>query len=113
MLDTGLSGENGGDKVLMEHELENGEYVGEVCGEVRGERHNQRGGAGGEMDSKRSEGQPLISLPSARFCLSMSAWAEALRSHNEELALIAFCPLPPPLLSLSEAKEKKVLLSGT
>lgn len=111
MLDARMSGENGGDE---EHGLEDkGEYEGEFCGEVRGERPNQGAGVFGQLDSKRSEEQLLLSLPSARFCLNMSAGAEALRSHIEELPLLTFFPNLPPLSVLSEVRKRLLLLSGT
>lgn len=111
MLDTMVSEENGGEKahggekVPLDHEPED---EGEICGEVRGERPNQ---GAGEMGDKLSEEQLLISLP-ARFCLSMLAGAETVRSHIEELWL-SFCPLILPLLSLLEGGEQKQLFLGT
>lgn len=50
MLDTRSSGENGGDRVLMDHEPEDGgEREAEFFGEVRGERLNQGAGVVGEV----------------------------------------------------------------
>lgn len=95
LLDTRVSGENGGEKVPTDHEPED---EGEVCREVRGERPDQLAAVVGELDRKQSEEHLLIGLPSARFCLSMSAGAEALRSHIDEL-LLAFHPLITCLLS--------------
>lgn len=83
MLDTRVSGENGGEKVPVDHEPDD---PGEICGEVFG-----------EVDSKRSEED----LP--KFCLSMSAGAEALRSHIEEL----FCLLNLGLLIQPEGKGER------
>lgn len=96
----GLSGENGGERKWLDGDTGDvdgeSEDVGEggckTWGLQRGERHNQEAG------------EFKLSDVLAMFLFSNSAGEEALRSHIEELPLIACGPL---FQSLSEVRKSK------
>lgn len=92
MLNPGLSGENGGEKKLLDGDT--GDVDGDT--ELRGERHNQ---GDGEFE--------LIEIILFMLLFSNPAGAEALRSHIEELPLIACSLHVSEVMPLSERGESK------
>lgn len=107
------SKENAGKKVQMDHGPGDEE---ELCGGVRGERLDPDIW---EVGLNKLLYDPLLCLTLARFCLSMSAGAEAVRSNIEELPF-SWVPaqggskelLSGTLRKLLEAGEKELLLLG-
>lgn len=111
MLDPKSSGDIRGE-LMLEPDLEDvGEHEGVICGEVGGERHNDGAELIGVRRSKCSEERLLCRL--GRLSLSKPSGAEALRSHIEELPLIALFPRVPNDLPPVEGAIGKQLLSGT